>query len=78
MQNATLWSLQHKGKEIEITDEVGQKEICTVGGKEATEQDKVCAEPQSPSVARYSVVVLSQPAHPQQVPALGSESHSAS
>lgn len=55
VQNATLWSLQHKGKEIEITSEVGKKDICTVGGKSATEQDKVCAVAQSPSHADCSV-----------------------
>ena len=43
VRNATLWSLQHKGKEIEITGEVGTKGVSTVGGKGATDQDKVSA-----------------------------------
>ena len=41
VRNATLWSLSSKGKEIEITDTVGKKSICGVGGESATNQDKV-------------------------------------
>ena len=40
VQNATLWSLMSKGKEIELTDTVGVKSICGVGGK-GSDQDKV-------------------------------------
>ena len=40
VRNATLWSLGSKGKEIELTDTVGKKSICGVGGKNSDE-DKV-------------------------------------
>ncbi|KAL0050548.1 hypothetical protein WJX82_002041 [Trebouxia sp. C0006] len=39
VHNATLWSLASKGKEIELTDTVGKKSICGVGG-EGSDQDK--------------------------------------
>jgi hypothetical protein len=42
VHNATLWSLASKGKEIELTDTVGKKSICGVGG-EGSDQDKVHA-----------------------------------
>ena len=42
VHNATLWSLGSKGKEIELTDTVGTKSICGVGGASSNE-DKVQA-----------------------------------
>ncbi|KAL0032138.1 hypothetical protein WJX77_007160 [Trebouxia sp. C0004] len=39
VHNATLWSLASKGKEIELTDTVGKKSICGVGGA-GSDQDK--------------------------------------
>lgn len=42
VHNATLWSLASKGKEIELTDTVGKKAICGVGGA-SSDQDKVHA-----------------------------------
>ena len=40
--HSALWSLASKGKEIELTDTVGKKSICGVGG-EGSDQDKVHA-----------------------------------
>ena len=41
---ATLWSVQHKGKEYELTDAVGKHKICTVKGKEANDCHKALQE----------------------------------
>lgn len=42
VRNATLWSVQSKGKEIELTDTVGKKSICGVAGKkDSADSDKV-------------------------------------
>lgn len=47
VHNATLWSLMSKGKEIELTDTVGKKSICGVGGA-SSDQDKVHAVTRRP------------------------------
>eukprot|EP00891_Asterochloris_glomerata_P008695 jgi/Astpho2/8695/Aster-05264 len=41
---ATLWSVQHKGKEYDLTDAVGKHKICTIKGKEANDCQKALQE----------------------------------
>ena len=37
----TKWSLMHQGKEMDLTDKVGKKSVCTIKGSEASDFDKV-------------------------------------